>query len=433
MIFFNPSALALFSIVIILANMRAEIISVGTEILLGHIINTNSAYLSKKLAHLGIDVYYHTTVGDNPIRLVSSLDEALMRADIVITTGGLGPTVDDITMRTIGSASSRALVFNEGIKKYIDKYFRKRGIKKTPEDALRQAYIPRASRWFENKVGTAPAVVVEYERKLIIALPGPPRELQPIFDKNIIPYFKKKGFAGGWIIKTKTIKTSGIAEVHVNKIIKDLLSMGPGTTLGIYAHLGEVHLKITSKAKNKRAADREIEKVEEKLRKRLGNFIYGTDGDTLESSVGKILTKKKKTLAIAESCTGGRIAERITNVSGSSKYFKMGVIAYANETKTKLLGITKEKLKKHGTVSKEVALEMASAVRAIAKTDASIGVTGIAGPGGGTKKKPVGLVYIAACGTKIQLVKKCLFHGTREEIKHQATTVALNLLRAIVY
>ena len=412
--------------------MQAEIISVGTEILLGHIVNTNANYLSKKLALLGIDLYYHVTVGDNTSRLVSALEEALSRSDIVFITGGLGPTVDDITLYAVGSATSRALVFDKKIEKYIAGHFKKRGLKKTPKDALRQAYIPRGARWFENKVGTAPCILVEHGKKIVVALPGPPRELIPVFENNVMPYLKKEGLSGKWTIKTKTIKTVGLVEAEVNRVVKDLLSIGPGTTLGIYVHLGEVDLKITSKAKNQKTADREIKKVEKKIRKRLGNYIYGADNETLENLVGKMLLKKKKTLAISESCTGGLIADRITNISGSSKYFKMGVVTYSNKSKVDLLGVPGGRIKKYGAVSKEVALSMAEGIKRISKADISLGVTGIAGPKGKTKKKPIGLVYIALTSGKVHMVKKCRFTGSRKEIKLQASTAALNLLRAVI-
>lgn len=409
--------------------MKAEIISIGTEILLGHIVNTNANYLSKKLALLGIDLHYQTTVGDNPARIVSALREAFSRSDIVFTTGGLGPTVDDVTLSSICSATSGELIFNKTIEKRIAEHFRKRGLKKTPKDAVRQAYIPRGARWLENKVGTAPGILIEHGEKIIAALPGPPRELIPMFEKCVIPYLKRKGLAGKWTIKTKTIKIVGLVEAEVNKIVKDLLSIGPRTTLGIYVHLGEVELKITSKAENEKTAGREIKKPEKEIRKRLGKYIYGADSESLEFAVGRMLAKKKKTLAIAESCTGGLIANRITDVSGSSKYFKMGITAYSNEAKVKLLGVSEEKIKKYGAVSEEVALDMAKGVKNISKADIALGVTGIAGPKGATKKNPVGLVYIAIVGDRIKTVKKCLFLGSREEIKRQASTYALNAIR----
>ena len=410
-------------------HMKAEIISVGTELLLGHIINTNAAHLSEKLAALGIDLHNQATVGDNPARLSAALNLALSRSDMVFTTGGLGPTVDDITLYTIRNVTSRPLVYDKKIKKYMERYFRKKGFIKMPNDAAKQAYVPHGAHWFENKVGTAPAVIVEHNKKLIIALPGPPRELIPIFEKNVTPYLKRKGIIPKSVIKTKTLKTTGLVEAAVNRRVKVLLSMGPKTTLGIYAHLGEVHLKITSKAKDKKSAAREIKKVGQKIRKRLGKYIYGADNDTLESVVGERLTKKRKTLALAESCTGGLVANRITNVSGSSKYFKMGVIAYSDKAKKNLLGVSGQNLKKHGAVSKEVALEMAKGVKKLANADIALGLTGIAGPKGATRKKPVGLVYIALVRDKTKTVKECRFTGNRQEIKLQSSTTALDLLR----
>lgn len=410
--------------------MKAEIVAVGTEILLGHIVNTNAVYLSRELARLGIDLYYQTTVGDNPARLTGVLKEALSRSDIVFTMGGLGPTVDDITTSSICKATSRKLVFEKKIKNLIVGHYKKRGLKTVPKDALRQAYIPHGSRWFANKVGTAAGILIEQGKKIIIALPGPPRELIPIFEDNVVPYLKKKSLAGNWTIKTKRIKIVGLVEARVNRIVKDLLSIGPETTLGIYVHLGEVELKITSKAKNERIAAREIKKVEKKIRKRLGNHIYGTDDESLEYVVGKMLARRRKTLAIAESCTGGLIADRLTNISGSSRYFETGIIAYSNKAKVDLLAVPPDKIKKYGAVSKEVALLMAKGVRKLSKAGVSIGVTGIAGPKGTTKVKPVGLVYIAVVTDFLKMVKECRFTGNREEIKWQASTAALDLIRA---
>jgi len=413
-------------------SMKAEIISIGTEILLGHIVNTNTSYLSKKLASIGIDVYYHTTVGDNPKRLVSAVRKALSRSDIVFTTGGLGPTVDDITLDRISKALSRKLIYDKKIEKYIKTYFIKRKLSNIPEETLRQAYIPKGSVWFENKVGTAPSIAVKLGKKVLIALPGPPRELIPLVEKNIIPFLKKNKLSGRHIIKTRTLKVTGIIEVEVNKIVKDLLSIGPKTTLGIYVHLGEVDLKITSKANNTSTANHEISKLEKELRKRLGNYIFGSDGDTLESVVGKLLLKNKKTLSIAESCTGGLIQNRITNVNGSSKYFSGGVVSYSNELKTSLLKVSKKEIKKYGAVSKEVALSMAEGIRKITSSSIALGVTGIAGPLGATKKKPVGTVYVSLVDKRFKIVKEYRFVGSREDIKLLSSNAALDLLRAFL-
>jgi len=412
--------------------MKAEIISTGAEILLGHIIDTNTAYLSRILAVEGISVYRQTTIGDNPANLKRAIERAITDTDIVITIGGLGPTVDDVTLYALGSATSRALVYNKGIARLIREFFKKRRIKPLPPDAMKQAYIPRGARWFENEFGTASSVLVEHGKKLIVALPGPPRELIPIVEKRLLPYLRKKRFIGKRTIKSKMLRVAGLIEADVNRQLKDLLSMGPETTMGIYTKLGEVELRITSRAKSKALALKNILKVERIIRKRLRNHIFGSDSDTLESAIGTMLTKKKKTLAIAESCTGGRIANRITNIAGSSRYFKMGVIAYSNKSKTDLLGVLSQKIKRYGAVSKEVAYDMARGIKKFAASDYSIAVTGVAGPSGGTKKKPVGLVYIAVSSNKLTVVKECRFSGTRGDIKRLTATFSLDLLRAII-
>ncbi len=409
--------------------MNAEIIGIGTEILLGHILNTNALYLSRKLASLGINVYYHSTVGDNPARLASLLKLALSRSDIIFTTGGLGSTVDDITLSTIARVCFKHLDFNKHVSKDINSYFKRKGLKKTPEDAVRQAYIPEGAIWFRNTVGTAPGIFLEHWNRVIIALPGPPRELNPMFEKYVMPYLKKKGCAGDWMIKTRTVKTTGLVESLVNKKVKGLLSMSGDITVGIYAHLGEVHLKVTAKDKDEKSIDKRIKAIEKDITRKLKEYIYGADTDTLEGVVGDLLIKKKKTLSTAESCTGGLVANRITNVSGSSKYFKMGITAYSNQAKEKLLSVSKESIKKYGAVSRVTASEMAKGIRNLAGTDISLGITGIAGPTGGTKKKPVGLVYVSIITGKKKSTKEFRFTGNREEIKWQSSIAALDLLR----
>ncbi|MFH1593337.1 MAG: competence/damage-inducible protein A [Candidatus Omnitrophota bacterium] len=409
--------------------MKAEIISIGTELTAGHIVDTNAAYLSRRLALLGIEVDRRITISDNAAELVTELRKSLLRSNIVFTIGGLGPTVDDITLYAIGSAVSRALVHDSKLERSIGQYFKKKGLKKTPKDALRQVNVPRGSLWFENKVGTAPAIAVEHGGSLLIALPGPPRELIPLFENSIIPHLRKLGLAGGEIIKTRTIKVTGLVEAEVNRIVKDLFSTPPGTTVGIYVHLTEVHLKIAQKAASEKEADRKISKLEGHMTKRLGKHVYGTDDDSLESVVGSVLSKKRKTLAIAESCTGGLIASRITDINGSSGYFKMGVVAYSNAAKTKLLGVTPAHIRARGAVSKNVALEMARGAKRISGADVAIAVTGIAGPSGGTKERPVGLVFIALIINKREIVNKYLFTGSRVEIKQRTASAALDLLR----
>ena len=325
--------------------MKAEIIGIGTELLLGHITNTNSSYLSKKLAALGIDVYYHTTVGDNPLRLYTTTMRGLRRSDVVITTGGLGPTVDDITLKIITRALDKKLIYKDEIYQRIENHFKKRHIK-TPKNNVRQAYIPEGSRWLKNDVGTAPGIIAKRDEKILIALPGPPGELIPMVERDIVPYFKKITYKKSNIIKSKVLKTTGLAESQVHPKVKELLRMSGNTTAGIYARPGQVDLKITAKAENEKLADKQIRSVEKQVRKRLGNLIFGCDDQTLEGAVAGLFTKKKKTIAVAESCTGGLLTNRLTDIPGSSKYLMTSIIAYSNKSKMQVLGVPAEILKK---------------------------------------------------------------------------------------
>ena len=411
----------------IILDMKAEIISIGTELLLGHIVNTNAAYLSGKLAGLGIDLYYQTTVGDNPQRLVQTIRKSLVRSDIVLLTGGLGPTVDDITMESVANLIGRKLVLNKTVLRDIERHFKSRG-SRTPPGNDRQARVPEGARCLRNEVGTAPALIIEYLGKVIVCLPGPPREMEPLFEERVIPYLKKI-FRPGSVIRSRTINTVGLPESRVNEIVKDLLKLSPPTTVGIYAKLREVHLVIMAKAKNDRSATQAIAKIEQKISPRLKNYIFGYDNETLESAVGKILIGKSLTLSIAESCTGGLVSKRLTDISGSSEYFIAGVVTYSNRSKESFLGVPALSVNKHGAVSKEVAIQMALGVKRFAYTDISVGITGIAGPTGGTVSKPVGLVYIALVTDKKHIVKEFRFKGSRQDVKWQASQAALDMIR----
>jgi len=387
--------------------MKAEIIGIGTELLLGDVVNTNAAYLSQQLAKLGIDVYHHSVVGDNPDRISSLLKLALSRSDIVITTGGLGPTVDDVTVATI------------------------------------KPYIYNNTLILKNSIGTAPGLFIKLPgNKFLIALPGPPRELEPMFEKTAASLLKKISGAKS-VIKSRVIKITGLSESKVNEKIKSILKLKPPVTVGIYVKLGEVKLKITAKATSEKNALKLIAPVEKDTRKRLGNYIFGIDDQTLESVVGELLAKKKKTLAIAESCTGGLIANRITDVPGSSKYFKLGVVAYSNQAKQSLLNVPVVILKNYGAVSKQTAIKMAQGARQIFNADIGLAVTGIAGPSGATsatrrggsakdfggKNKPVGLVYVALATSNKTTCKEYHFHNDRTAIKWLTSQAALDLLR----
>ncbi len=408
--------------------MQAEIISIGTELLLGKTVNTNAAYLSKKFAALGIDLFYHTTVGDNRIRLFTVLKRALHRSDIVITTGGLGPTVDDLTLEIIAQATQSKLTLNPVVLKEIKEHFHRRHIP-MPKSNIRQALIPdRTDRVLKNEVGTAPGLIILYEKKVLIALPGVPQELKPMMERDVIPYLAKH-FAREWVIVSRAIRTTGLAESQVNQKLKDILKLKPPVTVGIYAHTESVDLNITAKAKLKSQAEKSIKPVESKIRWRLKEYIYGTDRQTLEEVLAKGLNKAKKTIAIAESCTGGLISKRLTNVSGSSKYFPLGVVVYSNQAKQSLLGVPAQVLKKFGAVSKETAQLLAKNIKQLAKTDLGLGVTGIAGPGGATKEKPVGLVYIALASPRKILCQEFHFHGDRDAVRLRASQAALDIVR----
>jgi len=407
--------------------MKAEIIAIGTELLLGHIVNSNAAYLSRQLADLGIDVYYRTTVGDNEARLLKTIQTSLNRADMVFTIGGLGPTEDDITASTIAKAISKRLTYSPSISKVIDKHFKKRGIK-TPRINYRQANIPTGSIALKNTVGTAPGLIIKSGKKIIIALPGPPRELIPMFEQSVAPYLKKR-FSLKYTIVSRVIKTTGLPESSVCPKVRGFLKMEGKTTVGIYAHLGQVDIKITSKAKTKTLAKKAIKPVEKRIRKKLGDIVFGTDDETLEGIIATSLLKQKKTLSIAESCSGGLIASRITNVPRSSKFFIMGITAYSNQAKTSLLNVSPKLIAKHGAVSKPVALAMAKGIREISGSAVALGITGIAGPTGGTKKKPIGTVFIALSIPKKTFCKKFQFAGSRKDIKSLTSQATLNMLR----
>ncbi len=373
--------------------MKAEIICVGTEILLGQILNTNQQWLSQKLAECGIGVYYQSTVGDNPERLAEAVGLGLLRSDIVITSGGLGPTVDDITLSSILSLFPQGFV-----------------------------------RTFENDVGTAPGYLFENAQKLVIALPGPPRELNPMFENKVAPFLKRR-FKGSGVIRTRTLKVAGLPESKVDIKVKSLLKSPPPLTVGIYSKPSLVELKITAQARNERLADRMIDKADKKISSLLGGHIFGRDGETLEEVVGRKLTAARKTVAVAESCTGGLISGRLTDLPGSSVYFKGAVIAYSNEMKISILGVRPSTIRKFGAVSRQTAGEMASGVMRLAGTSYGLSVTGIAGPSGSTKNKPIGLVYVSLAGPGRSVCKEFRFRGNRSAIRSKASQAALDLIR----
>ena len=406
--------------------MTAEIICVGTELLLGNIVNTNAAFLSEKLAYLGINCYFQTVVGDNRDRLLSVVNTALSRADILIFSGGLGPTEDDLTKETVAEALGKKLIRDKRAEQEIADYFALRG--RIPTDNnWKQADVIEGCEILYNKNGTAPGIFVSEGEKTVILLPGPPLELKSMFTDSVMPKLQQKC---GQVFYSETVKIVGPGESSVETQILDMLDTQDNPTIAPYAKTGEVHLRVTARAKDEKEAREKTAPVVEELYRRFGNAVYTTDADeTLEMALTKLLMKKKYTMTTAESCTGGMIAARMVNAPGVSAVLKSGFITYANEAKEELLGVSHDTLEKFGAVSRETAEEMAEGAVKAAHTDAAVAVTGIAGPDGGTKEKPVGLVYIGVNVRGNVEVREYHFSGSRQKIRESVTAAALTFLR----
>lgn len=406
--------------------MTAEIICVGTELLLGNIVNTNAAFLSEKLAYLGINCYFQTVVGDNRDRLLSVINTALSRADILIFSGGLGPTEDDLTKETVAEALGKKLIRDKWAEQEIADYFALRG--RIPTDNnWKQADVIEGCDILYNKNGTAPGIFVSEGEKTVILLPGPPLELKSMFTDSVMPKLQQKC---GQVFYSQTVKIVGPGESSVETQILDMLNTQENPTIAPYAKTGEVHLRVTARAKDEKEAREKTAPVVEELYRRFGKAVYTTDADeTLEMALTKLLMKKKYTMTTAESCTGGMIAARMVNAPGVSAVLKSGFITYANEAKEELLGVSHDTLEKFGAVSRETAEEMAEGAVKAAHTDAAVAVTGIAGPDGGTKEKPVGLVYIGVNVRGNVEVREYHFSGSRQKIRESVTAAALTFLR----
>ncbi|MPQ43262.1 competence/damage-inducible protein A [Clostridium tarantellae] len=405
--------------------MKAEIISIGTEILLGDIVNTNAQFLSKELANLGIDVYHQSVVGDNEERILKAFNDAFKNCDLIITTGGLGPTKDDLTKELAAKYLGKELVLHKPSLDYIEDYFKKLG--KIPSDSNRkQAYFPNDAIVMDNPNGTAPGAIIKNEQKTIIVLPGPPKEMKPMFNNFVVPYLIK--FTNS-ILVSKTLRVFGVGESSMEKVVEDLIENQTNPTIAPYAKDVDVILRITAKAKDKEEADKLIKPLEFEIRKRLGDNIYGEGETTLEDILGEMLVNKKLTIATAESCTGGMVASTLINYPGISDVFKEGIITYSNESKMKMIGVKQETLNNFGAVSKETAKEMAEGIAKLANTKIGVSTTGIAGPSGGTKEKPVGLVYAGLYINGEVKVKKFNFEGNRQKIRIRTVMNVLDWIR----
>lgn len=405
--------------------MLAEAVFTGTEMLLGQTVNTNAALLGRHLAASGINLYRQVTVGDNLERIVAAINNARKAADMIIIGGGLGPTEDDLAREALAEALGLPLVENREALENITRFFKARG-RTMPLNNLKQALVPLGAEILDNPHGTAAGVLLEHKGKKYILLPGPPREFENMVVNRLLPLLQRWG-ASGEVILSRVIKMTGIGESAVEEIIEDLLKNN-NPTLAPLAKPGEVNLRLTARAENRRQALDIIAPLEETIRRRLGTYIFGTDNDTLEGVVGAALPKRRLTLAVAESCTGGLLANRLTNIPGSSAFFLGGFITYSNEAKTKLLGVDPRVLENHGAVSPEVAAVMATGAKKIINSDIGVGITGIAGPSGGTAAKPVGLVYIGLDFMGKVIVHRENYVGERENIKFLSTQSALYLL-----
>ncbi|MGN0447065.1 MAG: competence/damage-inducible protein A [Acutalibacteraceae bacterium] len=408
--------------------MNCELISVGTELLLGDILNTNAQYLSQRLAFLGINVLHQCTVGDNRQRLLSALKDALLKSDAVILTGGLGPTPDDMTKEVCAEFFEKELIMNDGCLGQIELYFKNKNIP-MPESNKKQALIPEDAVVLTNNNGTAPGCIMEKDGKFIIILPGPPKEMVPMFEESVVPFLKTLSQE---TIVSHSIRTFGIGESAMSEKVKDLLET-ENPTVAPYAKSGEALLRVTAKAESENQCQELMAPVIKEITDRLGSFIYGIDSESIEAVTVELLKEKGLTVSLAESCTGGLIAKRITDLSGASQVFHLGVVSYSNDIKNKVLGVKKEHLEKYGAVSGVVAAEMALGVKKLANSTFGVSVTGMAGPSSDDPLIPVGTIYIAVTDGEMLYLKKLTtaHQGTscRDYNRIVSASNALNELR----
>lgn len=394
--------------------MKSEIISVGNELLLGNTVNTNASFLSRKLAELGIDVFYHTVVGDDVYRLKAVTKIALDRSDLIIYTGGLGPTEDDLTKKVVSETLGVDLELDNVYLTKIKKYFKKRNLKMT-DNNIKQAYVIKDSKVLNNDIGTAPGIFFNWKDKKIILLPGPPIEMKTMFNNYTAPLLKQDS-----IIKSKTIRTMGIGESSLEELIKDLVIEQSNPTIATYAKQGQVEIQITGKGKNEKEIDLIIDPLVKEIGKRLGEYIYSYNNESIEEVFFKQLKKNHMTVAFCESCTGGLISSRFTAIPGASQVFERGIVTYSNKSKIEELNVKESTLKTYGAVSEETAKEMAIGLLNKSNVDMALSITGIAGPTGGTKDKPVGLVYIGLASKNKAYAIKNIFTGSRRDIQNKA-------------
>lgn len=405
--------------------MNAELIAVGTEILLGGIVNTDAQVISQGLSELGINVFYQTVVGDNPERLRHVIETARSRAEIIITTGGLGPTLDDLTKETLADVFGKKLTLHQPSLDRMHAFFDRINRPMTPNNE-KQAWLPEDCTVFVNEWGTAPGCGFEANGTHVLMLPGPPRECEPMWQRYAMPYLFP--LAGGRIV-SHTIRVVGLGESAMEDRLHDLMASMTNPTIAPYAKTSECFARVTAKAGTSEQAETLLAPVVQQVCEMLGDYVYGVDVDSLEQVVGDGLRQRGLTLAVAESCSGGLLSKRITDIPGCSDYYLGGVCSYTNEVKCNILGVQQETLDTVGAVSPEVAEQMAEGVAHVLHADIGVGITGIAGPGGGTEEKPVGLVYISVWHKGAHYTMKMQSALGRDRIRNQAASSALDCIR----
>jgi nicotinamide-nucleotide amidase len=406
--------------------LNAEIIAIGSEMLTPFRVDTNSLWLTERLNSMGIDVKLKTIVGDDEGRLEETIRDAMKRSEIVISTGGLGPTEDDITRKIFARVLKRRLILDDDILEKLRARFAKRGLVMS-ENNSRQALVLERAEVLPNPNGTAPGILIEEGKCIVAIMPGPPREMKPMFDASVAPVLKQR--VGDVLILRRKLNIFGLGESAVDELAAPVYTKYKNPSTTILFKDGQIELHLTAQVKSEAEGNRLLDELSGQLDEVLGDYIYSRRDETLEQVAGELLRWRGYSLATAESCTGGLLAGRVTEVAGSSEYFLEGVVTYSNEAKMRMLGVPAEMLEEHGAVSEPVACAMATGVRKLAGTTFGIGVTGIAGPGGGSEEKPVGLVYIALADEDTVTARKFIFPGDRQFIRTLSVNAALDLLR----
>ncbi len=407
----------------------ASIITIGDELLYGAVVDTNAAYIGQCLSDLGIEPIWSITVGDSREQIHQALEIASQQADVVLITGGLGPTHDDVTKTIIAEATGLELVFHQEILDQVEVMFAQRGVS-MPESNRIQALIPEGADILKNPIGTAPGFSIKHDQASIFVMPGVPREMKKMMGEQVIP--RLQVHTKNRVIVHRWIRTTGIGESNLSELIKDIIAEATEIKIASLPQNTGTNLRLTAQAGTVEEARRQINMVESRLLNRAGSYIYGTDEDTLEDVVGRLLTKTGATLALAESCTGGLVIDRLTDVPGSSVYICQGVVAYSNEAKIQHLNVSEEILARHGAVSSETAAAMASGIRRISGATYGLSTTGIAGPGGATALKPVGLVYLGLAHADGTITQELRLGTDRRTNKTRAMLAALNMLRLFI-